>query len=328
VEYVPSHDIWIWVLQYIRQGAQNAFRVAISKNPTFGTWYWWDFTPGGVNNTFSNLWFDYPDLALTRSNALITFNAFNGENWQRALVFRLPLNGLASGGAFNYQYWSTTNNGSLRLVQGATDAMYWASHNSLSQLRLFRWADNSNTINWWDVNVNAWNDGSYSAPGPGGLNWLGRADSRITGAALSAGVLTFLWTANNGPNRPVPYVRVVRINETTKAVVGQPDIWNQTSAFAYPAAAPNAQGVLGVTMFFGGGPRHPGHVVGFLDGNSWRLILTAVSSHGPADGKWGDYLDCRRHNPNGNTWVAAGFTLQGGQDRKNVEPRYVQFALQ
>ena len=44
VLYEPSRDIWIWILQYIRSGTSNVFRVAISRGNSFGSWYWWDFT--------------------------------------------------------------------------------------------------------------------------------------------------------------------------------------------------------------------------------------------------------------------------------------------
>jgi hypothetical protein len=47
--------------------------------------------------------------------------------------------------------------------------------------------------------------------------------------------------------------------------------------------------------------------------------------HGPADGKWGDYLTCRRHPPETNTRVAVGFPRQGGGVRNDIEPRYVHF---
>jgi hypothetical protein len=134
-----------------------------------------------------------------------------------------------------------------------------------------------------------------------------------------------MWSANRKANRPYPYVRVVRLDETMKAVVDEPDIWSAGYAFAYPDAYPNEEGDVGVTVFRGGGTRYPGHVVGFRDdtAGAWRLRTTRDSSHGPADGKWGDYLTCRRHSPQTNTWVAVGFTLQGGGARTDIEPRYV-----
>ncbi len=67
--------------------------------------------------------------------------------------------------------------------------------------------------------------------------------------------------------------------------------------------------------------------MGFRDhaANAWRLRVTRNGTDGPSDNKWGDYLTCRRHSPQLHTWVAAGYTLQGGGARTNIEPRYVHF---
>jgi hypothetical protein len=326
--YEPSRDIWIWILQYIRSGTSNVFRVAVSRGNTFGTWYWWDFSPQSLNAAWTDMWFDYPDATTSANHLYITFNAFNTAGaWQRAFAFKLPLDTLQSAGTLGYQWWSTTTHGSLRLTQGAANSMFFASHNGGTRLRVFGWPDTSNTIAWFDVNVSAWNAGPYSAPGPGGVEWLGRIDSRITGAWVSGTRAGFMWTASAGSNRPMPYVKVAVVDVTAQALVEQPDIWNQQSAFAYPAACPNAQGVVGVSLFFGGGTRHPSHTAGFRDGGVWRLVITRAGTNGPTNGTWGDYLSCNRYQPDASEWVASGYTLQGGTDRRNVEPQYVHFGI-
>ncbi len=328
VLYVPSRDIWVWVLQYVRSGGGNIFRVAISRGASFGSWYWWDFSPTALNSTWTDMWFDYPDAAVSRNHLYLTFNAFNAAgSWQRAVVFKMPLDTLRAGTSLGYQWWSTTTHGSLRLTQGALDSMFFASHNGGRTLRVFGWPDGSSSIGTIDVTVSAWSSGPYAAPGPGGADWLGRADSRITGAWVTGTRAGFLWTAAAGPGRPMPYVKGAVVDTVTRSLVEQPDIWNQTSAFAYPAACPNAAGVLGVSMFFGGGARHASHVVGFRDGPDWRLVITRSGTHGPPGGAWGDYLSCRAHAPRNTEWVASGFTLQGGTDRRNVEPQYVHFGV-
>jgi len=83
-------------------------------------------------------------------------------------------------------------------------------------------------------------------------------------------------------------------------------------------------------MFMGGGDRQPTHVVGFRDDleNVWKLVPAAISSDSPADSKWGDYLTCRRHSPDGLSWIASGFTLQGGGTRTDIVPQYVHFGIQ
>lgn len=326
VLYNARHRIWIWLLQYSSTAnGDNIFRVAVCREAQFGSWYYWDFAPRNLNAAWNRQWVDYPDMAFTDANLFVTFNMFLGNTWQRTVVFRFPLATLASGASLGYRWWATTNNGSIRLCRGAGATMYMGSHNSVSQLRVFQWPDSATNISWKDVNVRPWSGGAYSAPGPGGVNWLGRLDSRITGAWVGSGTIGFMWSANRDASHPLPYIRVVRIRETSKALIDEPDIWSQTSAWAYPAAAANTQGEVGFTAFYGGGTRHPGHVVGVKTATGWDTVLTQTSTHSPPDQSWGDYLSCIAHHATGAQWVASGYTLRGGTSRRNIEPRYVRF---
>jgi hypothetical protein len=324
--YSPRFRIWIWLLQYIsRATGGNIFRLAVCREAEFGSWYYWDIAPKDLNAAWKELWFDYPDAAFTNENLFVTFNMFLGDIWQRAVVFRFPLAKLASGAALGYRSWSTTENGSIRLCRGPGPVMYMGSHNSVTQIRVLQWADTSTTITWANVNVRPWTAGAYSAPGPGGVNWLGRLDPRITGAWVGNGIIGFMWSANRDTNHPLPYIRVVRIKETTKALIDEPDIWSRTSAWAYPAAAANSQGAVGISALNGGGTRHPSHVVGVKTTSGWDTQLSKTGTNSPPDQAWGDYLSCSADHPEGTQWVASGFTLQGGTSRKNIEPRCVQF---
>ena len=100
VLYNPRHRIWIWLLQYSQGGnGENIFRVAVCSEASFGNWYYWDFAPRNVSATFAGQWFDYPDMACSNDNLFITFNMFRGDDWQRAVAFRMPLATLASAGS-------------------------------------------------------------------------------------------------------------------------------------------------------------------------------------------------------------------------------------
>lgn len=330
--YDHSRDLTFWLLQYIVDGNTNTLRLAVKRGATLGnnSWYWWDLRPADVDGAWTDVWFDYPDLALSNDYLYLTANVFTSpqEVWERSVVFKFPLDDLASATQMTYRVWNTTAFGNLRCVQGARDTMYFAAHTGLDQIRVWTWGEESNQLAISDVDVTAWTEGTYTAAGPDGNNWLGRADGRITGAWAGGGVLGFMWTANASGSRAVPHVRVVRINEETKALIDEPDIWSSSTAYAYPAACPNDLGHVGITMFRSdAGAVHPSHVVGVLDdySPSWSLLATRDGTHGPADGKWGDYLACRRHSPDGLTWMATGFTLRGGSNRINIEPRLVHF---
>ncbi|MFI7407656.1 hypothetical protein ACIBU0_03085 [Streptomyces sp. NPDC049627] len=336
VMFEPSRRIWIWILQYIaaddpqQPGVfNNVFRVAVSHNTDPSTFHWWDFAPISLNPDWRNMWFDYPDAATSANHLYVTFNAFNrGGSWQRAFVFKFPLDALEAGNALSHQWWSTTERGSLRLTQGAAGSMFFASHNGGTGLRVHGWPDSSNTVGWFDVQVSPWNANNYRSVGPDGKDWLAeRVDSRITGAWVSGTRAGFLWTAASRSGRPMPYVKGAVVDVTTQTLVEQPEIWNEESAYAFPAACPNAQGVVGLSLFMGGGPLHPSHLVGFRDGADWRLVFTRKSTQGPDRGTWGDYLTCHRHDPDASEWVTSGYTLQGGGDREFVEPQYVHFGI-
>ncbi len=39
------------------------------------------------------------------------------------------------------------------------------------------------------------------------------------------------------------------------------------------------------------------------------------------------YLTCRRHSPDDTSWIASGYTLQGGPNRSNIVPQFVHFRI-
>ena len=328
---VAGRPLMIWILQYIEKNGTNTLRIAVNRGTNLGAgWVFWDLQPAGVDPAWAGEWFDYNHAALSDNFLYVGTNMFTvaGDQWTRAVVFRLPLSGFDPGASLTYEYFESTENFSLRCSEGATSTMHIVSHNTLSQIRVFSWPESANQLTAVDVDVSPWLTGNYSAPGPDGRNWMGRCDPRITGVWVAGGRIGVMWSANRRlPQRPFPYVRVVRLDEATKALIDEPDIWNAAFAYAYPDAYPNGSGNVGVTMFRGGGPHHPSHLVGFRDdgANAWRLRVTRSGTNGPTDGKWGDYLTCRRHAPQPNTWVAAGYTLQGGGERQNIQPRYVHF---
>ncbi|MFD5880991.1 hypothetical protein NRK68_09145 [Streptomyces yangpuensis] len=331
--YEPVRDIWIWILQYLAvPGGNNVFRVAVAPGATPSTWHWWDISPRDVNPAWTDRWFDYPDAAVSSNHLYLTFNLFDHteprNRWRAAVAFKMPLDLLRAGADLTHQSFTTTSVGSLRLTQGASDSMFFAGHTTGTKLRIHGWPDSSNTVGSFDVQPGPWSAGPYVSRGPDGANWLGRpVDPRITGGWITGTRAGFLWTAGPRPERPVPYVKAAVVDVTTQLMVEEPDIWNTESAFAYPAACPNAAGVVGVSLMIGGGPRHPSHVVGFRDGGEWRLTVARAGTDGPPDEAWGDYLSCRRHHPNTSEWVASGYTLQGGTTRRHIEPQYVHFGI-
>jgi hypothetical protein len=324
-----KRNLWIWLLQYDKpKGGANVFRLAVSTSGPGGPWTYWDFGPATFDPAWpSDVWLDYPDIAKTDNHLYITYNVFNGQDeWQQAVVLRAPLDGLATGN-LQIEFHLISTYGSLRLTRGATSEMFFASHTGVNPLRIFRWPDEAGAaLSYFEISGSAWNDqGPYSSKGPGGVEWLSRTDSRVTGGWAVGNKVGFLWTANASSGRPQPYVKAIVADTEKKSLVAEPDIWSPDVAFAYPAACPNANGVVGLSMLFGGAQAHPSHAVGYLDGAQWVLATSRRGTHGPPEGVWGDYVSCEVHDPDGTDWVASGYTLQNGSDRRSIEPQYVQF---
>lgn len=334
--YDPGRDITIWVLQYsVLDGTgTNTLRVAVKRGRTLNNndWEFWDFSPEGVNPAWSGEWFDYNHAALSENFLYVGSNVFREipEAFTRSVILRIPLDDLAAGQNLDFDFFSTTDNGSLRCTQGAGRVMYFAGHNSNSQLRLYRWPEEADDVDMLDIDVTAWNAGNYDAAVPGSPNWLSRADPRITAAWVGRGQIGFMWTVDSQANRPFPFIRTVRIDEESLDLVDEPDLWHSQTAMAYPAAAPNRHGDVGITLSAGGGALHPSMVVGAWDDaqGGWRLALTERGTNSPGDGKWGDYNACTAKSPDCLTWLASGFTLQGGSLRQDIEPRIVHFGQQ
>ena len=328
VLYSKKHRRWIWFLQYETDNTgSNIARIATSRTGAPSTWTWWDIRPSDLDPTWTGNWFDFPDVAETVEHLWISCNVFRRDEWKRSVVIRIPWTDLDASDPLQHQLWSSPTLAAPRLVSGATDTMWFGTVAlTAGALEVFSWSDSSSTLSNTTVNVAPWNARNYVSAGPGGAPWLNRADDRITGAWLSAGTVGFAWSAASRPGRPHPYIRCVRLDTSDLHVVDEPDLWSENGAWAYPAIAPNLQGDAGMTAFFGG-PTHPAHAVGRLDSATvkWRMTITATSTHGPSKGKWGDYLTCRPHPTKRTAWIASGFTLNGGNDRQFVEPRYVVF---
>ena len=307
VLYAPTGKFWIFLQQY-RVGTSsksNTLRMSIirSENLHEGHMFAWDLKPGEFREDWSDEWFDYNHAALSNNYLYLGTNVFSVSNdkWTRSVIMKISIEDLKGKDVVFIEFVNTTFDGSLRCTLGAKDTMHILARNKRSRIRVYSWPEtlgNDKKISGQDIEVRPWQEGDYSAIGPDGKNWLCRCDGRITGAWVSKGVIGCMWTANGtNESTPYPHVRVARIDETTKKLIDEPDIWNLNYAYAYPDACPNSHGELGVTMFCGGGDRHPSHVVGVWDDatKGWRLTVTRRGKLGPPGGKWGDYLSCRPH---------------------------------
>jgi len=329
--YIPKIDTFVWLMQYTeRAGGGNIQRLAFAKTAdiTNGVWHLYDLTSEGLG--IPNAFLDFPDLAVSSKFLHATTNVFSGSAWTATAIIRIPLADIPSS-SINAEHALSRDNFSFRMAQNCADKAFWASHQDTSTLRLFSWDEGATQPDFEDVAVATWDNANYNSVTPSNVNWLGRADPRLTGATLAKDELWFAWGAGRGGanHRPNPYVQIARIRVGDLSLVENVNIWDQDAAICYAALASNSHDDLAATYMMGGGNMEPSHVIGFLN-SPQSHVITAQGSRGPNDQQWGDYLTVRPRAPADNTFIAAGYTLKetsnpGGSD---ATPRFVTFGRQ
>jgi hypothetical protein len=243
---------------------------------------------------------------------------------------------------------------SSHLTQNASDTMYWAGHNSTSQLRIFRWGDSSNTYSWLDVNNSSYSTSDYTSKAPDGQYWLDprpKGDS-IIGAARKPFVglvppgqptppdqLWFAWDAGRDLTFQQPYIRIVMVDSQAFNNVGELEVWNSNYAFAYPALGVNSSTAeMAISLMWGGGGNfYMNNAVGFLGDfvvyNTTASNVTFTSnpatstfcddaSKGAVSGRCtrsGDYLSVRRVGTESGLFGTLGYEINLVDSTKSTD---------
>jgi hypothetical protein len=326
VHYIRKIDTFVWLLQYNENAqGENIQRLAFATTAGVRQGQWRIFDISSQSLGLAGIFLDFPDLAVGANRLYVTTNGFRGNTWDCSVVVRLPLAGIKSG-TINADRFVSRDNFSLRVAQGCGTTAYFASHNTSSQIRVFKWRESAAQPTFKDVDIASWEEGNYSSTTPGNHNWLGRADGRLTGATLAKGELWFAWGANKGGanNRPQPYAQIARLKASTQALLQNVNLWDPQSAICYAGLNANSNGEVGVSYAMGGPNKHPSHVVGILTGTR-RDVEAFAGNRGPGDSKWGDYLTVRRAYPKQKLFVATGFTLQAGTGTRDATPNVTVF---
>jgi hypothetical protein len=254
---------------------------------------------------------------------------------------------LLAGGALSLDVYMTSNF-APHLASGTGRIMYFAAHNSTSQIRIFQWDQLSTTVDVMDVNIPAWTDHGYTCISPDGSNWCGSADGRVQTGWVKDGTVTFMWNAANGGSFLHPYIDAVRLNTNDLSIVsgiqGQPLIYNTSNSFLYPSAVPNGRGDIGLAFYYSNNATdvnsyiYPSLVGSIWDDFSnpppgWQYYLIEAGKASPAypNGSvrngWGNYLSTRPFYPTALAWQVGGSVLIGcGYDGGDcAQPFYAIF---
>ncbi len=351
--YVPSHDLMVWLMQGdadTQEKKPNTIRIMVAHGDDIAkrNFHFYDFTPTNVEHPEGE-WFDFPDLAYTNGYLYMAFNRFNfdeKEKWLGSSVFRMPLDKLSTYEGFEYQYFnSDPENGefSVRFTQGGDDKMFWGTAPSNNLILVREWPDAAaqpGPIR--EVGIEPYTEPSdkpaTGPESPNGNPWLKRADSRLTAGWATDKTIGFAWTSGriddaegNGGKFPYPHIRMAVIDRAaveaggtdTLKPIAEPHIWNSNMAFAYPSAAPNKNGDVGLSMFYGGPNMYPSAAVGVLkpdQNGKWDATLTqlaqgqitprCITKTGVDEtcGEWGDYMSVRADPNDPNGWYVAAHT--------------------
>lgn len=364
VQYAPTIDRFIWVMQLWNGNNGSAYRIAVSSPADIATyagtrWTYWDLTASFWSSPFniSIPTLDYPDLSIGNKYVYLSFNIFTGNSPQDAApygheVARISLAQLQAGGSLQIAVTDPadcTMCWASHLTQDTLDAAFWAGHKDTSHLRVFSWKETDDSYSWQDVPNPTYNKTGYSSKTPDGRDWLawgfpGDAvigSTRVLGPKVVTGNapppetydLWFAWTAGPINKLPQPYIALVEVDQNLNFVASGA-IWGSL-AYAYPALATNlCTQEVGVSLAAGGNGYYQHHEVGFLDDSV--LYATTVNSNVGAD-RWGDYVTIRQApltklNP-GNLFLAFGFGI-GTSPRPQLPTgiatsvRYVVFGRQ
>jgi hypothetical protein len=353
VIYDEARGIYLWlrmgVPDWVGGNYENRFRLSVTdwsfKNPL--VWWHYDTRPLDVNAGWTNEFWDYPHIQLGADYVYIAWNLFdNLGNWTRTVMLRWPLDALAAGTGFTYNYYWTQEWFTFVPVQGAYHMMYWASNwpSTLPQTgRLMIWGWQEDEATGWFVEkqVAEWRPtgkGDAHCPLSGTYNWLARTDQRVlTGARYSINspgvvdpkwlgrkILGWWWNVGEDPVNgfPYPYIDGAAFFEDTLNQVpgwlGRPYIWGSSYCFAYPSITPNKRQDLGAVFNYAEEPQwRPNVAYAMADDYihappGWTFYTVRKSRSLPADNVWGDYNTVREFEPTQKIWVGGAHRIPEG----------------
>lgn len=337
VQYVPSIDRFIWLLQ------GNGYRLASARpadiiNSGGTAWTYWNLTP----NVFGACGgFDYPDLSVGNGFLYLSWDAGFGGCTGGFQVARISLAGIQAAGTITIQFTNPALGpmawGS-HVMQDTGNEVFWAGHNNNSNMRVFSLPEASNIYSWRDVGIFSWANNAPTALTPDGQDWLAKnfngpggnsfPRNGIIGATRVSNQLWFAWTAGTTERFKQAHIEMVTLDRNNNFnLLQQVQVWNPSYAFAYPALATNpCTNEVGMSFEFGGGGNYENHVVGFW--GDFVAYITTGSDIGTT--RFGDYVTIRQTPPTtanpGNLFSAFGYGLNivaGGGMRSDIH--YVLF---
>jgi len=342
VQYVPSIDRFIWLLQGSTNATQaGGYRLAAASPAAIMSsgataWTYWNLTPQ-VFGQPSGTGFDYPDMSVGNNFLYLGWDAGFGcpagcvAGFQ---VARIPLADIQAGGTIGIGFTNPADGGvawGAHISQNPFDEVFWAGHNNNSSMRVFTLAEGSNSYFWRDIGISSWSTSGLSSTTPDGQDWQTKLrnfpSNSVHGLTRVGNGFWFAWSAGTDGNFQQPHVEMVTLDRNNNFnVLQQVQIWNNSYAFAYPALSTNAcTSEVGLSLEYGGNGNYENHVVGFW--GDFVVYITTNSDVGTT--RYGDYVTIRQEpatdaNP-GNLFSAFGYGLNSVGGGTQTDVHYVLF---
>jgi len=341
----PNHRIFIWTMMDIPENhGTNVSNITIGISRNLFDWTMYNMTRSMFNHNWNDQAFDYPQAVISNDYLYITTNRFSNfltedQEFEGALIARANLQLLADGAPISFKFVQyLTPVTTITPVHGASNEMYLATHLSYStndRMRIFKWRDGSNVVNWADRRIPEWtgleniNSTGMTCPGPDGHDWCGASDTRITNGWVLGSKIGFFWNVPSGNRFPYPYINAATFDKRDLTYLSRPYIWSPNHAWLYAAASPSTD-QLGIVAFYGGGSFYPSIAAGLRDdsfdsGRGWNMHSIVRGSNGPQTNEWGDFIQVSPYSGVGPIFVASGFTLRGGDTESHLLNSYFMF---
>lgn len=343
VQYVPSIDRFIWLLQGSTSVTRlGGYRLAAASPATLDSngataWTYWNLTPAVFGQPAGTA-FDYPDMSVGNDYLYVSWDS----GWPGCpsgcdkgfQVARIPLSEIESSSTIHIGYTDptlATMAWGAHIAQNPGDELFWAGHNTNSQMRVFTLAEDSDSYFWRDVGISSWATGGLTSTTPDAMDWMNKLSGfprhSVHGLARRGNQLWMAWSAGSDDNFPRPHIEMVTLDGSDFDVIQQVQIWNDDFSFGYPALSTNACTLeIGLSLEYGGNGRYENHAVGFW--GDFLVYRTTSSNLGTT--RYGDYVTLRREPANssdpGNLFAAFGYGLNstsGGGAQ--VDVHYVSF---
>jgi hypothetical protein len=333
--YDKGRGVTIWSALYLDgPGNTGAVRIFVRRHIPSANNCAYDYLPGaGVVP-------DYPHLGLSNDFLYLTTNEGSTHK-----IRRYNLDQLVDCAAVTVNTASVTPAVGQRVVvpvEGATDTMYWAYHDSTTVIRIWHWPETAAAPASATQTINAHNHVNPDCRGgTNNTDWIQRSTAfSITGfrmrGAVGGGELGFFWNATPDASHTQAHVHAVIVRDIAALgfpILSQPHIFNSGSCIGYPAIGVNERGDWGLIVGWGGraggggAAIHPDFSIRDDYSGFSTHVPFATGTHNPAGStpRWGDYQSVRRHQACGMAWSGTGYAHNGGTGVANINARYIEF---